>query len=149
MTNVNEVIRIIKKYIITVNGKKVQLLKPEEVYIDDIGVGRGVSDRLKELGYRINGISVGGKPPDPSKYKNIKAENYWLSRMWFKAGGKILKRNEWYQMTWINYKISTDKVLQIEQNEDLKKRTGKSPDHSEAFSLTFAPAEPQPGIRLL
>lgn len=133
MTNVTEVTRIIEKY--TVNG--IRLLKPEEVYIDDIGIGRGVTDRLKEMGYNVNGVSVGEVAQDKSRFKNIKAENYWLARMWFKEGGKILKQNEWYQMVWIKYKISTDKVLQIEPKEDLKSRTGKSPDYAESFSLTL------------
>lgn len=149
MTNVNEVVRLIDEYTLTVNGQKKRLLLPEEVYIDDIGIGRGVTDRLIEMGYNVNGISVGETPQDKTKYKNKKAENYWLAQQWVKAGGKILKRNEWHQLTWIKYKVSTDKVLQIESKQDLKQRTGKSPDFAEAFMLTFSAPKPQPNIRLL
>jgi hypothetical protein len=38
-------------------------------------------------------------------------------------------------------------VLQIEPKQDLKKRTGKSPDFAEAFMLTFTPRAPEPNIR--
>lgn len=55
----------------------------------------------------------------------------------------------WYQLTWIKYKVSSDKVLQIEPKEDLKKREGKSPDFAEAIMLTFADPVAQPGIVLL
>jgi hypothetical protein len=40
-------------------------------------------------------------------------------------------------------------VLQIEPKQDLKKRTGKSPDYAEAFMLTFTPQPPQANVRLL
>ncbi len=116
-------------------------MQPEEIYIDDIGVGRGCTDRLLELGYRVNGVSVGERPYDLTKYKNIKAENFWNASLWLKAQkdgkpvNKLLKDDRWQQAAWIKYKVSTDKVLQIEPKEDLKERTGKSPDFYEAFSL--------------
>jgi hypothetical protein len=160
MTNMNEVVRIIDKYTLTVKEDdkeiKKRLLKPEEVYIDDIGIGRGVTDRLKEMtaelngqvvSYRVNGISVGGKPKDPTRYSNIKAENYWNAGQWVKDGGKLYQDKRWEQLSWIKYKTSSDKVLQIEPKPDLKKRTGKSPDFSEAFMLTFSVGNPTPNVR--
>jgi hypothetical protein len=48
-----------------------------------------------------------------------------------------------------SYKVSTDKVLQIEPKEDLKERTGKRSDWAEAFQLTCSVGKSQPGIRLL
>jgi hypothetical protein len=50
---------------------------------------------------------------------------------------------------WIKYKISTDKVLQIEPKQDLKKRTGKPPDYAETFMLTCTPQPPQANVRML
>ncbi len=137
MTNVTEVERILEE-----NPN----LKPENVFIDDIGIGRGVSDRLKEKGLAINGVSVGERAQDTSKYKNIKAEAYWGTRMWVKAGGKLHRHNMFRQITNIKYKVSTDKVLQIEPKEELKRRTGKSPDYAEALMLTFTPPPPIPSV---
>ena len=99
--------------------------------------------------YNVNGVSVGEVAEDPTKYKNKKAENYWLARTWLLAGGKLQPAPEWVQLSWIRYKVSTDKVLQTEPKAELKKRTGKSPDYSEAFMLTFSTGAPEPGIRLL
>lgn len=65
------------------------------------------------------------------------------------AGGKLAKHKGLRQLPWIKYKVSTDKVLQIEPKEDLKRRSGKSPDYAEAFMLTFTPRPPEPGVRLL
>ena len=160
MTNVNETIRIIEKYQLAgtaehhnctdTDGKQwYRLIKPEAVSVDDIGVGRGVTDRLHELGYMVNAVSVGVPASDPTKYKNLKAENAWKAEQWIKAGGKLRKDGQWQQLTWIKYKVSTDKVLQCEPKEDLKARTGKSPDFADAFMLTFTQPKPEPNVRWL
>ena len=144
MTNASETVRVIDEQTYTLPDKtQVKRLKPEDVYIDDIGVGRGVSDRLKEMGYGVNGISVGGKAQDETRFKNIKAEAYWNARSWIMAGGKLKRDDRFYQLAWIKYKVSTDKVIQIEPKEELKKRTGKSPDFAEAFMLTFTQGPPE------
>ncbi len=120
-----------------------------EVYIDDIGIGRGVSDRLIEKEVMINPIAAGETSSEPDKYMNIKAEAYWKTRLWVKAGGKLKRDERFKQLAWIRYKINSDKVLKIEPKEELKKRTGKSPDFAEGLMLTFAPKKPEPRIRSL
>lgn len=132
MTNVVEVENIIQRYGLDPN---------EHVYIDDTGIGRGVTDRLKEKGYNVNAVAVGAKPQDETKYKNIKAEINWGMRLWLQAGGNLIKNENWKQLNWLKYKVSTDKVIQMEPKEELKKRTGKSPDYADALALTFAQRE--------
>lgn len=128
MTNVGEVERIVEKYD----------LNYEDVNIDDIGIGRGVTDRLKEKGHAINGVSVGESSTDPTRYANLKAELYWAARLKVIEPGFIFEEHsKWEQLTWIKYKPNSDKVLKIEPKADLKKRTGKSPDFAEAYMLTF------------
>lgn len=140
MTNVSEIQRLLKDY---------PNLKPENIFIDDIGIGRGVSDRLKELELNVNGVSVGSQAQDQTKYKNIKAEAYWGASQWIKAGGKLNTNNGFRQLVWIKYKVNTDKVLQIEPKEELKRRAGKSPDFAEALMLTFAPRPPVPDMFII
>lgn len=127
MTNVTEIERIMEEYGI----------RPEDVCIDDIGIGRGVSDRLKEKGYSINGVSVGERANDPTKYSNLKAELYWETRKGVKAGLVLGEHNGWNQLTWIKYKVNSDKQVKIEDKQALKKRTGKSPDFAESLMLTY------------
>ncbi len=137
MSNVSEVQRILREH---------PNLRAEDVFIDDIGIGRGVSDRLRELEISVNGVSVGERPQDTTKYKNIKAEAYWLLKVWLDAGGKLAKEEGFKQLTWMKYKVNTDKVLQIEPKDELKKRTGKSPDYADALMLTFTPQPPEPSV---
>ena len=113
------------------------------VNIDDIGIGRGLTDRLKEKGYSVNGVSVGMPAQDKSKYFNLKAELYWKLRMWIlKDETRLDTLREWTQITWIRYKVSSDKQVKIEPKESLKKKNGgKSPDFAEALMLTFKEKE--------
>lgn len=127
MSNVTEAMRIIEKY----------NLQPENCFVDDIGIGRGVSDRLKEKGLRVTAVSVGLPAMNNKMYGNIKAENYWGIKQWLDAGGKLSDSDNWKQLSWIKYKVNTDKVIMIQPKEDLKKITGKSPDYAEALMLTF------------
>ena len=69
--------------------------------------------------------------------------------MWVAGGGKSARNDKFRQLATIKYKTSMDKVLRIEPKEELKKRTGKSPDYAEAFMLTFVQGPPEPGVRLL
>ncbi|NCU42340.1 MAG: hypothetical protein EOM19_06520 [Candidatus Moranbacteria bacterium] len=131
MTNISETQRIMHE----------NQIKAEEVFIDDIGIGRGVTDRLKELGLNINSVSVGGTAQDTTKFRNIKAENYFAMAEWIKNGGSLKPHEKWQQLTWIKYKVSSDKQIQIEPKDELKKRTGKSPDFAEALMLTFTKIE--------
>jgi len=130
MTNVSLVQELMEEYGIAM----------EDVNLDDIGIGRGVSDRLKELGIAINPVNV-GEPAvfAPESFANLKAELCWEARKWVMAeDSRLDKRDEWVQLTWLKYKTLSDRKVQMEAKADLKARTGASPDFAEAFYLTFA-----------
>jgi hypothetical protein len=139
MANVTETEEIMNRYGI----------KASNVFIDDIGIGRGVSDRLKEKGIKVNGIAVGEKAQDSSRFKNIKAEINWSMKKWLESGGKIEKNDGFLQLLWIKYKVSTDRMIQIEAKQEMVQRTGKSPDYADSLALTFSPSPPTPSIRFL
>lgn len=112
-------------------------IKAEDVSVDDIGIGRGVSDRLKERGRKVNGVAVGAKSKFPLKYQNLKAELYWDTRGWLKAGNLLQANKSWEQLTWIRYGVNSDKLTKIQPKDELIKKRGKSPDFAEALMLTF------------
>lgn len=136
MSIVVEVERIMNEY----------RVEAEDVFIDDIGIGRGAYDRLKEKKLAINGVNVGEHPIETqsrSRYFNQKAQYYFDAAKWVKSGGKLIKDKDWEQLLWIKYKVSSDKTIQIERKEELKKRVRRSPDTAEAFMLTFAHKKPK------
>ena len=96
----------------------VKRLAPYAFSIDDIGVGCDVSDRLKEMGSGVHGLSVGEQPQDATKYTNLKAEAYWNARSSVLAAGKLQRDDRFLQLAWIKDKVTTDKVIQIEAKVD-------------------------------
>jgi len=118
-------------------------LEYENMHIDDIGIGRGVTDRCKELDMDINGVSAGStKGVDTLKYQNIKAKLSWQLRKWIMNDCTQLEehvinhKSVWDQLTWIKYKVNSDKQVKIEPKSDLVRRTNKSPDFYEGLMLS-------------
>lgn len=108
------------------------------VYIDDIAIGHGVSDRLKELGKKINAIKVGESARDKEKFENIRAEINWNAVMWLKNGGFLKRQEEFEQVLNMKYKVRSDRRIVIISKEKLRREAIPSPDHWDAFCLTFA-----------
>jgi len=122
-------------------------IKPENVFIDVIGIGAGVVDRLHEKeytergykkNYNVNGVNVGATAEDDEHFKNLRAEAYWQIRDWIKTAD-LLRDDDFLQLANIKYKYSSGKKgqLQIEAKEDMKKRGLLSPDVADALMLTF------------
>lgn len=129
MDNVVEIERVAKEYNVPW----------ENVNIDDIGVGRGVSDRLKEKGYFVNGVNVGASSSQKEKFSNMRAELHWAMREYLLAGAVLDQEQmkQFEQVFWVRYKVNTDKVIKIIPKEDIKTRYSSSPDYSDALMLSM------------
>lgn len=125
---------------------------PSNVFIDAIGIGAGVSSRVRQLGLSVNGIKVGTKATektdlekllDPNEFMNLRAEAYWKMRTWILQGGALEASSEWKQLTTIRYRTNSDKRIQIMSKEEMKARgllaASESTDVPDALSLTFVP----------
>lgn len=110
------------------------------VNIDDVGVGGGITDRLRELGLDVNGIREGGQAEDSTRFANIRAEMFWKAADWIRKGGKLISNPGFMQLALVNYKENSSSKLVIEPKADLIKRGADSPDDADSFSLTFAPS---------
>ena len=56
------------------------------VFVDGGGVGGGVVDRLRQLHLDPIKVQFGGKPDDPRKYANKRAEMWGVMRDWLRVG---------------------------------------------------------------
>jgi hypothetical protein len=123
-------------------------IKDFDIFIDDIGVGGGVSDRCLERDIPIVKVVAGGKAKE-DRYKNIKAENYWHCGLWIK-GNALEENKEWLiQCQEIRYTEDSEKKVKIEPKEEFKKRMGISPDDAESLMLTFTQTDPIPDIMII
>ena len=112
-------------------------VSPENVFIDDVGVGGGVTDRLKEQEYEVEAVKEGEKAQDSEKFVNVRAEAYWELRKWILEGGALGKNEDWYQLCEIRYKEDSSSRLKIESKEEMRKKGLDSPDVADALMLTF------------
>lgn len=114
---------------------------PRKVCIDEIGIGAGTFDRLKELGYDIvEGVNVARRSTQPSKYKNLRAELWDNMREWLIQDIDIeIPDSDELQtdLTVLSYKYDTSDRLQIQSKEEVKQVGFLSPDTADALMLTF------------
>ena len=105
--------------------------------VDEIGVGAGVVDRLKELGHQVIAVNSSEKSSDPEKYYNTRAEIYGKGAELFQDNRVSILSDDielQEQLSWAKYKvIKSNGLVQIEAKEDIKERYGRSPDNADAF----------------
>jgi intein/homing endonuclease len=116
---------------------------PQKVFIDSIGIGAGVVDRLHEMGYQhvVVGVNVAKKPRDTERYANTRAEIWATMRDWFLNDlGVDIPDSEDLQsdLCGLSYKYKSTGQLLIESKEDAKKRNIRSPDCADSLALTFS-----------
>ncbi len=131
----------------------------KNIFVDDIGLGGGVVDRINEL--RKNGeirnlqaVGVNGakKSYEPEKFPNIRTQMFHGLRQRF-IDGEISIPNDSElisQLASITYRYSSNNKLQIETKQQIRDAGRQSPDKADALTLAFcAPKPPEPRIWIL
>jgi hypothetical protein len=117
--------------------------EPQAVKIDSIGLGAGVVDRLRELGFRqVQGLNVAERARDPERYGSRRDELFFGLRERFREGDiQLTVRDERLgaQLTALRYGYTSRGQLQVESKDELRRRGLPSPDRADALALCFAP----------
>lgn len=115
--------------------------RPHRVYVDCIGVGAGVVDRLREMGFHfVEGVNVARSANEKDKFRNLRAELWHTMREWLiqEMPVQIPDTDELHgDLCNLGYKYDSAGRLLIESKDDLRARGMPSPDTSDALSLTF------------
>jgi hypothetical protein len=96
------------------------------IYVDDSGVGGGVTDRLRELGAKVYPVNFGGSPSDKDRYTSI-ADELWFNFPVDEASipdDPVLMA----ELAGRQYSYDHQGRRKIESKDEYKKRCGKSPD---------------------
>jgi hypothetical protein len=113
--------------------------KPDAVMGDVVGIGAGVIDRLRQLGFSIMSVNAGTAAAAEDLYGNKRAEMWVLCRDWLSEIGMIPEDQELMaDLTTPMYSYDVRNRYQIEKKADQKKRGLPSPDCAEALVHTFA-----------
>ena len=123
--------------------------QPEAVLVDEVGIGAGVVDRLREEGYRVQGINAGKPAQDSDHHANLRAEGYWNLRQLFVDGSlRIPADNDLVgQLAALRYTFNSLGQVLIESKEEMRRRGVPSPDKADALMLAFLPNRRQ--VKLL
>jgi hypothetical protein len=111
--------------------------------IDVNGLGAGVFDRLRELGYPTNPFNGGERAYNPTKYKNRRSEAYWEAREMFEEGLIDIEAEDedlQAELMETHFKPNSTGQIQIESKEDITQRLGRSPDRADAFVMSLQQA---------
>lgn len=129
MLNVDEAIRLAELYGV----------RKDKLFVDDTGIGRGVSDMLAQKGYYNCGVSFGEKAFRHQLFANRRAEMYWDISEWVKDGGVVDEDSTgWVELTWTRYKLQTgEKKIILEEKDRVRQKYKASPDTADALALTF------------
>ena len=112
--------------------------EPDAVFIDS-GMGAGVIDRLRQLGFSVIEVPFGGRAGRSDRYVNKRSEMYDQIRKWLKAGGSLPDDDALCnELPIVKYAYDALGRLKLETKDKVKERIGKSPDYADSLALTFA-----------
>lgn len=114
-----------------------------EIRVDDVGVGGGLTDGLRELGLPVVPVNVGEAALTPQKFENLRAEITWQLRDRFADGlislAPAVKPTPLAtEASTLRYGFGTGQRIRIEPKDSYRRRTGKSPDFLDATVLAYA-----------
>ena len=112
---------------------------PERIVVDEIGIGAGVVDRLKELKLPVEGVNVGRPARKRELFANLRAEGYWRLYELFTEGLISIPNDAELagQLSSLRPRQNSRGQLYIESKDDMRKRGLASPDKADALMLAF------------
>lgn len=115
----------------------------KEINVDDIGVGKGVRDRLYEMHkWAVNGVRVGeSADKETARFLNKKAQYYWNLRTIFEEGRINIPTHSQLrrELSFMRWEPTSAMKIKIIDPED------KSPDFADSLMLACC----APGERLI
>lgn len=119
-------------------------IKISAIFVDGGGLGQGVGDQLRHLGYGPTIVHFSGSPTDAKMYYNRGDEMWGRMRDAIHTGlalagpetdeGKDLRD----QLTGREFGPTDRNQIHLERKKDMRKRGLASPDMGDALALTFA-----------
>lgn len=123
-------------------------------FVDAIGVGSGVYNRMKQMNRNINAVKSGEAPTErseaeksmnPIEFSNLRAEINWKMREWIRQGGFLEPSEDWFQLAKLRYREGPTGKIEIMSKKEMHARgllgMSESTDIPDALALTFAPTE--------
>jgi len=116
--------------------------RPGTIFVDVIGIGAGVADRLLELGLPVAMVNVAEAASVDEQYSRLRDELWFRARRWLEKKSCRLAKDETLmaELSMPKYSFTSTGKIKVESKDELKKRYPRSPDVADAFCLTFGDA---------
>lgn len=114
------------------NGEKVR------VHVDEIGVGAGVVDILKQdEDLTVVGVNV-AETATAEGYSRLRDQIWFAMKDWLKEGGALHEDHRLHsELVAPTYQFDAQGRQLVESKKDIKKRLGRSPDRADALGLSI------------
>ena len=122
-------------------------LNADAVYVDVIGVGAGVVDKLKLDGVEVVAVNAAEVAPNRSANKDDAQGRIMRDYLWIEMArglredepAFLIDKDMAEDLASVKYGIDGKGFLTVEQKDQMRKRLGRSPDLADSLALTFAP----------
>ena len=115
---------------------------PVVIYVDAVGMGGPVADRLRALGLPVVDVNVGWKSSDPTQWYRLKDELWWSLRqricqrqLALPPGSELVDELAAIKGVWVQNQ------LKVADKAQMRKVLGFSPDLADSLVLTEYDAE--------
>ena len=139
---VEHIFQLIQVDTMKVVGRIVELVHQHHiraVFVDAVGVGGGVVDRLRELGQPVVEVQAGSTAHNSARFANLRAELFWQLRKGFLTGDIAIPDDPELigQLLAMRYDFTSRGQIQIEGKPEMRRRGLPSPDKADALALAF------------
>lgn len=113
---------------------------PEEICVDTIGLGSGVADRLRELGFNVRDVNVSESSAMNPNAHRLRDELWMSVKEWLATRAVKLPKDEElrHELVAPRYMFMSNGKLVVESKDSMRKRRMRSPDKADSVCLTFA-----------
>ena len=132
-----------KSDLMDTTGRVVEIARKHDVktiYVDEVGVGAGILDRLKEIGtIKAIGINGGKAPYDKERHLNLRSQMFDALRERFQNGDISIPDDPELisQLASLTYEFTSLGQMKLESKQKIRQSGRASPDKADALALAF------------
>ena len=120
----------------------------DRVQVDEVGLGAGVVDRLKDMGTDAVGVSSARKAHESDRYINTRTELWFVMRDWVQFAEIPDHPKLVEDLSAPEYTFTSRGQYKLESKDEIKKRIGRSTDFGDALAIALYQPPPKPVYKM-
>lgn len=106
--------------------------------VDVGGVGAGVVDRMRQLGYNVEAVNFGGRAEEADRFRNRRAELFFSLRQRLEQDAGLPDDDALVaDLSALRYEFDAAGRIVLEGKDEVRRRLGRSPDRADAVALAI------------